>query len=278
MKLSRAIALGLLVGIILGINYGVIHNINTQLTEIGKEVFITRTDLTNLQDQETLNTKAIGFLFDNLEELREDGRINIEKMLHGSVFVKGLFGLGSGTVVKKTIDNMYILTCYHVVAELIAMKEAGLNISATVGYVKDDRTGTEQGIVVYAADIIKADKDNDLCLLKTYLVDDYVNVIKIASEFPKQGDIVYSVGNPLGVMRTISRGILSNHKEGFYLSDNTTTYGNSGGTLYNAKSELIGIPSNVMGYQAGEGTFVPESGLGMSIDLLRVKTFLEGEL
>jgi S1-C subfamily serine protease len=82
-------------------------------------------------------------------------------------------------------------------------------------------------------------------------------------------------------MRTVSKGILANKIVGFYLTDSTTTFGNSGGGLYNKKGELIGIPSNVLGYAGGldkEGkvTFVPESSLGLSRDLPTIKAFLEG--
>jgi serine protease Do len=134
-----------------------------------------------------------------------------------------------------------------------------------------------QGVVVYGAEIIKIDEENDLALLKTFMVDDELEVAKIATTEPQKGDIVYSVGSPLGILRTVSQGILSNKVEGFYLSDNTTTFGNSGGGLYNTNGELIGVPAQVMGY-GSEELFAPESSLGMSINLPRIRLFLDGEI
>lgn len=226
--------------------------------------------------------RTLGINDGDVKDLKKRTFIDTDKMLNGSVFVRGIFGLGSGTVLKKDADGMYILSCYHVVSDVIDFTAPGEPAIATIGYVKDDRTGKAQGETIYAAEVIKADKENDLVLLKTSIVDNDLAVINVATEEPIQGDVIYSVGNPLGVMRTLSRGILANHKEGFYMSDNTTTYGNSGGSLYNIKAELIGVPSNVLGYSIDVGEndqqFVPETGLGLSIDLLRIKIFLEGEL
>ena len=252
-----------------------------QITSLDKKENYTRTGLIETKEL-ILNTlmNAVNDI-ENLQEttdtLNKNMFVDTDRMVNGSVFVKGMFGMGSGTVIKKTSENMYILTCYHVIADLAEMKAFGLDMPATVGYVKDDPTGKEQGVTEYAAKIIKTDKENDLALLKTYIVDDKLVVIKLAETLPIHGDTVYSVGNPLGVMRTLSRGILANHKEGFYFCDNTTTFGNSGGSLYNINGELIGVPSNVMGYKIAD-EFAPESSLGLSIDLLRIREFLKGEI
>lgn len=197
---------------------------------------------------------------------------DLKKLLNSNVFVSTPFGKGSGTVIKKTDKEMYILTCYHVIAENIIMNQSKIEIS--VGYSKTGKLNQINELIAYEAEVVKFDEENDLALLKTSTIDDNLKVALIAEKEPEKGDIVYSIGNPLITLRTISKGILANKEDGFYFSDNTITFGNSGGGLYNSRGELIGVPSQVMGYKVGED-FVPESGLGMSIDLLRIKTFLK---
>lgn len=218
--------------------------------------------------------------YDNLnKKIDSINYVDTEKMLNGSVFVVGLTGLGSGTIVKKTAEKMYILTCYHVVRDVQEFNDAGeVKLPAQVGYNHRDAEGNNIGSIIYGAEIIKYDKENDLALLKTFFVDDELQEIKIAEESPIKGDVIYSVGNPLGLMRTISKGILANILNGYFIGDNTTTFGNSGGTLYNSKAELIGVPSQVLGYSVGNDGFVPESSLGFAIDLTRVKEFISGVL
>jgi S1-C subfamily serine protease len=203
--------------------------------------------------------------------------IDTQKLINGSVFVRGIRGLGTGTVIKKSENRMYILTCYHVVEDIIEVNQMGLDIGATIGYSKNEDESNEIiGMITYKANILKYDKEVDLALLEVKTVDDTLEEIPIADKEPQKGDIVYSVGNPKGLLRTISKGILSNKLEGFYFSDNTTTYGNSGGGLFNSNGELIGVPSNVMGYEVGKDMFVPESSLGLSRDLYTIKSFLRG--
>ena len=230
--------------------------------------------------------RLIGNELDLLAQIQEQGRliarlktnINIKRLLKTDVFVRGLSGEGAGTIIKKTETEMYVLTCNHVIEDITEFYDkTGIKLGASIGYSKNDRTDYIQGFVVYGAEIIKTDKENDLALLKVFMIDDDLEVAKIADEEPQKGDVVYSVGSPLGVLRTVSQGILSNKVEGFYISDNTSTFGNSGGGLYNDNGELIGVPAQVMGYGNGE-LFAPESSLGMSINLPRIKLFLDGEI
>jgi S1-C subfamily serine protease len=207
--------------------------------------------------------------------------VDIEKVLRSSVFVKGLSGMGAGTIIKKTDKSMYILTCYHVVNDIITLNKLGMKMSASIGYSKSDEINKVAGLVIYGAEVIKYDIEHDIALLKTSIVDNELKVANIATSEPNKGDIVFSIGNPLGLLRTVSQGILANKVEGFFISENVTTFGNSGGGLYNINGELVGIPSQVMGYEGGltkEGNpaFIPESSLGMSRDLLTIRLFLEG--
>lgn len=212
-----------------------------------------------------------------LEDVQQKQKI--EAILNSSVYVRGMFGQGAGTVIKKTENRMYVLTCYHVINDIIIFNKNGIGFSATVGYSKNDTENRIAGIVSYKAKVVEYDEDVDLALLVVNFSDKDLNSVPIAETEPCKGDIIYSVGNPLGILRTISKGILSAKDEGFYICDNTTTYGNSGGGLFNANGELIGVPSNVTGYSAGlnengEETFIPESGLGLARDLITIRTFL----
>jgi len=240
--------------------------------------------LTKLQDL-TRSDKIFNNYIENKlnridSQLKE---VDYNHILRGNVLVTSFFGSGAGTVVKKTDKEMYVLTCYHVVEEIIELNKLGLKINAVVGY-----TLTNEGyiknlnsFVSFSAEVIKHDKNTDLALLKVNFSDPNLDEIKLATQEPQKGDIIYSVGSPLGLLRTVSKGILANKTEGFYYADNTTTYGNSGGGLYNKNGELIGVPSNVTGYGGGldknqEETFIPESGLGLSRDLQTITKFLNG--
>jgi S1-C subfamily serine protease len=209
--------------------------------------------------------------------------VDYDKILRGDVAVMSLFGSGAGTIVKKTDKEMYVLTCYHVIEEIVKFNNSGFPITAVVGYTLDETGDSEslKSFVSYSATVAKYDEKVDLALLKVNYSDPNLEEIKIAENEPKKGDTVYSVGSPLGLLRTVSKGILANKIEGFFVCENVTTFGNSGGGLYNKDGELIGVPSNVMGYAGGldkEGkvTFVPESSLGLSRDLPTIKEFLKG--
>ncbi len=251
----------------------VVHNrdVDSYLNAQSQEIEFLTEKINELTDQ---NMTLIGQL---QEVQRDNGKLSLTvknfekpdvlKMLNGSVRVLSLLGEGSGTVIKKTDKAMYILTCNHVVEDLIATK-----IKPRVSYnINDDKIG----MIVYFAKIVKAEKDCDLALLKVDIVDSRLAEIAIAEEEPQKGDTIYVVGNPLSATRNISKGILSNKIDGFYVTDALTTFGNSGGALYNQKAELIGVPAQVEGYSDAT-LFVPESSMGQCRDLSTVKKFLEG--
>jgi len=214
---------------------------------------------------------------DNLNQIKEQlknqlKRVSINDLLNSSVLVQTQFGSGSGTLVKKSNTGMLILTCYHVV-------EDAKDNEVMVGYSKSSSGTDLSGMVTYKAKVMKINKEKDLALLKIDFSDSDLVVANIAKLEPLKGDIVYSVGNPLGLIRTISKGILSNKQDDYFVSDNTITFGNSGGGLFNSEGELIGVPARVLGYPDRFGYFgSPESSLGMSINLQTIKDFLRGEI
>jgi S1-C subfamily serine protease len=220
-------------------------------------------------------TKVVKITREGLEAIqKQTAEPDVNKLLNGEVFVQDIMGAGAGTVIKKTNKEMYILTCAHVVQDIHMLQEKGLPIAGTLGYSKTGEKDKISGMVLYAYTVVKYDEENDLALIKTTSVDEKLNVIPLATEIPNKGDTVYSVGDPLGLYRTLSKGILCNKTEGFYVSDNTTTYGNSGGGLFNKNGELISVPSQVYVYGEGDTGYAPESSLGFSISLERIREFL----
>ena len=84
------------------------------------------------------------------------------------------------------------------------------------------------------------------------------------------GDGVFAVGNPLGLERSVSQGIVSTRNRNFeglvYLqTDAAINPGNSGGPLFNLKGEVIGVTN--MKATAGDN-------LGFAIPINYVKDFL----
>ena len=84
------------------------------------------------------------------------------------------------------------------------------------------------------------------------------------------GDGVFAVGNPLGLERSVSQGIVSTRNRNFeglvYLqTDTAINPGNSGGPLFNLRGEVVGVTNMKLTF--GEN-------LGFAIPITYVKDFL----
>ena len=111
---------------------------------------------------------------------------------------------------------------------------------------------------VYKAQLLYADKEIDLALLKINRTD--LKPIKLAIESEiKVGDDVVAVGTPLffGYRNSASKGIVSgldrpvNSMYTYLQTDAAINPGNSGGPLINMNCELVGI--NTLGYMFYQG-------------------------
>lgn len=111
---------------------------------------------------------------------------------------------------------------------------------------------------VYKAELLYADKDIDLALLKINRTD--LKPIKLAIESEiKVGDDVIAVGTPLsfGYRNSASKGIVSgldrpvDSMYTYLQTDAAINPGNSGGPLINMNCELVGI--NTLGYMFYQG-------------------------
>jgi serine protease Do len=134
-------------------------------------------------------------------------------------------GLASGSGV--VIDKETVLTNCHVIDGSYAI---------TVGLGEDK----------YKAIPILGDKVLDLCILKVRNLKN--PSVSITKNLPRIGEKVIAIGNPAGLERTISEGIISSYrryKDSIDLIQitNPITFGSSGGGLFNQNGDLIGITS-----------------------------------
>jgi len=142
---------------------------------------------------------------------------------------------GSGFIVS---DDGYILTNYHVVEYAYLGK-------TTVDVILHDGTR-------YEAVIVGVEADNDVAVLKVEAGGLSPAPFGDSNEL-KVGDVVYAVGNPLGELefsmttgnvsaldRLISTEANSDAINMFQI-DAAVNSGNSGGPVYNAKGEVVGI-------------------------------------
>lgn len=139
-------------------------------------------------------------------------------------------GAGSGVIIS---EDGYIITNQHVI-------DGAENIQVTL------RDGTKS----YTAALIGSDQENDIALLKVDAKGLSPATFGNSSEIAV-GDYVVAIGNPLGELGgTVTDGIVSALAREVTIEGNNMTLlqhnaqispGNSGGGLFNAEGELIGI-------------------------------------
>ena len=144
-----------------------------------------------------------------------------------------LFELGAGVIVE---DTGTILTCLHVIDGA-----TGIRITFSDGF----ETG---GIVV------RTQRDNDLAVLRPEIVPEDLQPATFGSSADLQiGDPVVAVGNPFGLIDSVSQGVVSGKDRSAAVSekgprlhgliqfDAAVNPGNSGGPLLNRQGEVVGL-------------------------------------
>jgi Do/DeqQ family serine protease len=170
-------------------------------------------------------------------------------------------GLGSGVVVRRNGDKLYVLTNNHVAgdAEQISIK------------LQDGRS--------FKAKLVGRDENKDLALVM-FETRENVPVAELGdSSSLMVGDWVLAVGSPLGFESTVTAGIVSaigrrsvQGSAGFtdYIqTDAAINQGNSGGALVNIYGQVVGINSwiaSTSGGNIGLGFAIPINNAKRSID------------
>ena len=175
-------------------------------------------------------------------------------------------GTGSGFVVS---NDGYIVTNAHVV------EGANGQIKAKVG---DGKTLT--------AKLVGQDASTDLALLKVAATD--LKPLALGDSSAVQvGDPAYAIGNPFGLDRTLTTGVISalqreiSSPNGFSIDDVIQTDaainpGNSGGPLFNGAGQVIGVNSQIESTgSTSSGGQAGNVGIGFAIPINTVKTVVE---
>jgi serine protease Do len=163
----------------------------------------------------------------------------VERFGESVVMVSTPSGLGSGFVIDP---SGHVVTNYHVIAG-----ERHLRVTV----FRRSEEGFEQKIYRKVR-IVAMNPFADLALLKIEGEDGPFQYAYLGQiDRIEAGQRCFAIGNPLGLTRTVSQGIVSTKNRDFagQLYIQTTTDinpGNSGGPLFNASGEVIGVTS--MGY------------------------------
>lgn len=156
-------------------------------------------------------------------------------------------GSGSGVIIDK---EGHIITNNHVVGDA---REVEIRLS-------DKRR--------FVGKVVGRDPDTDLAVIK---IDSDGNLPFAPlgdSSKVKVGQYVVAVGNPYGLDRTVTVGIISalgrenvnlSRYEDFIQTDASINPGNSGGPLVNIRGEIIGINTAIINFAQGIGFAIPSS-------------------
>lgn len=158
-----------------------------------------------------------------------------------------LQGIGSGFVIDKAGR---ILTNAHVVNDADTV---------TVSF-QDGR--------ILEGKVLGKDPVTDVAVIQVQ-AENLPTVVLGDSDKVRQGQWAIAIGNPLGLQETVTVGVISgiersssaigipDKRVGFIQTDAAINPGNSGGPLLNAKGEVIGINTAIIGGAQGLGFAIP---------------------
>ncbi len=195
----------------------------------------------------------------NLPEL--DPREQAKRVGAAVIKVSTPGGLGSGVIIDEA---GHAITNAHVI-------QGETSLRATVWFPQPD--GTLKRTVIEDVEIVAVNNHIDLALIAIPLPassDRFSYALLERQETIEIGQTVFAIGNPLGLERSLSQGVISTTQRSFdgltYIqTDAAVNPGNSGGPLFNTRGEVVGITN--MGILLGEG-------LNFAIPARYVKDFL----
>ncbi len=170
-------------------------------------------------------------------------------------------GLGSGVIVRRTGNTLYVLTNNHVAGDATKI----------VVKLNDGRE--------FDGKLVGADSRMDIALVSFETKDKEIPVAALGdSDKVQTGDICFAMGAPLGFSQSVTQGIISakgrsgsgiGNINDFIQTDAAINQGNSGGPLVNIYGEVIGINTWIASQSGGS------QGLGFSIPINNIKNAID---
>ena len=221
------------------------------------------------------------------------GKVAHEKYLYPVVRVSTGYAGGSGTLVysKGKVDkySTYVLTNYHVIAEAVRITDEWDSTlkkkipieRRSVVYVeifKYRNLSVPVGTMKLEAEIVIYNRQEDMALLKLNY-DEWIRYVAFLnnSNYVVMDEAV-AVGCSMGLPPLVSVGVITrlNYLDNslpYDMSSAQIIFGNSGGAMFNAVGDFIGIPSMVA--MQGWSSAIPH--MGLFIPWKRVAIWLESE-
>ncbi len=170
-------------------------------------------------------------------------------------------GLGSGVIVRRTGNTLYVLTNNHV---------AGTATKISIK-LNDERE--------FEGKLVGTDERMDIALVSFESTDKSIPVATLGdSDKVMPGDICMAFGAPLGYSQSVTQGIISatgrseSHMSSisdYIQTDAAINQGNSGGPLVNIYGEVIGINTWIASSSGGS------VGLGFAIPINNIKSSID---
>lgn len=170
-------------------------------------------------------------------------------------------GVSTGSGVLVDPDG-YVVTNEHVIrgAQKIEVFLAG-----------------DDGTHPYPGELVNADFDHDLALVKITRAERFPSVVIGRSDDLMIGETVIAIGNPTGMLAdSVTTGVLSavsreleidkRKFRGLLQTDAAINPGNSGGPLLNANGELIGINFSIVRMGQNLGFAIPADQVRVALD------------
>jgi S1-C subfamily serine protease len=171
----------------------------------------------------------------------------------------GVCWAGTGTVVKITDNETYILTNNHV---------AGANQDNVTLYVENGNKRIEAEVIQYHSYV-------DLSVIKVNVkLKDKTPITKIS--LGKVTEPVYIVGHPLGNKYIYTEGLVAGFVDISLFIQAPCIFGNSGSGVFNSNGELIGLVYALQNYPGFLG-IIPMAQIthALCVDAISIKAFLE---
>ena len=188
------------------------------------------------------------------------------------------FQSGSGFVIH---EDGTVVTNFHVIANVVRYSETcrgELCIDGTLHVMFSDDS-------IYEAEVFNYDKVSDIAVLK--IINDEKKIfpaVKWGSK-PKLGGHAIIIGSPIGLDFSVSFGIVSAIDRiipkaappfvPFIQTDASMNRGNSGGPLFDADGDVVGINTLILTPPSREGVDLGSVGLGFAIDGQYAKHIIE---